>query len=77
MTATIGAILGVVLMYAGLFVAQPMIDAAFGLFIPIEAPALKELLVIGFVLLASAIVSLIPAIRAYKISVSDGMMVKS
>lgn len=77
LTASMGAVLGLGLLYAGLFVAQPIIDGAFGLFLPIEAPAARELLVMLGVVLAGATVSMIPAFRAYRLSLADGMMVRT
>jgi putative ABC transport system permease protein len=77
MMAALGAILGLGLLYAGLVVAQPMVDAAFGLWLPIERPALRELWVLAAVVAAGAIVSLLPAIRAYRMSLADGMMVRN
>ncbi len=77
MTAAVGAVLGLLLLYAGLVIAQPMIDSAFGLWLPIEAPSLRELWVLLGVVVAGAIVSLIPALRAYRISLADGMMVRT
>ncbi|MEP5729626.1 MAG: ABC transporter permease [Sulfitobacter sp.] len=74
--AAIGAILGLGLLYLGLLVAQPMLDAAFGLWLPIEPPALRELWVLLGVVAAGAIVSMVPAFRAYRMSLADGMMVK-
>lgn len=74
--AAIGALLGLVLLYAGLFVAQPLVDQAFGLWLPIEAPTLREAWVLAGVVVAGAIVSIIPAFRAYRMSLADGMMVK-
>ncbi|WP_166418109.1 ABC transporter permease [Cochlodiniinecator piscidefendens] len=75
--SAMGALLGLAFLYIGLIVAQPIIDSAFGLWLPIEAPTQREIWVILAVIGASAIVSLIPAIRAYKTSISDGMMVKT
>jgi putative ABC transport system permease protein len=77
MTAAIGAILGVCLLYAGLVIAQPMLDAAFGLWLPIEAPSVYELWVVLGVIAAGAIVSVVPAVRAYRLSLADGMIVRS
>ncbi|MEQ6202431.1 ABC transporter permease [Sulfitobacter sp. HNIBRBA2951] len=74
--AAIGAVLGLGMLYLGLLVAQPMIDAAFGLWLPIEPPSLRELWVLVGVVVAGAIVSMIPAIRAYRMSLADGMMVR-
>ncbi|MDW3183207.1 ABC transporter permease [Roseobacter sp.] len=75
--AALGALLGLALLYAGLSVAQPMIDSAFGLWLPVTAPSLQELWVILAVVGAGAIVSIVPALRAYRMSLADGMMVRT
>ena len=75
--AAAGAALGFCLLYAGLWIAQPLVDSAFGLWLPIEAPAAREVWLAGAVIVASAIVSLVPALRAYRMSVADGMMVRT
>jgi putative ABC transport system permease protein len=74
--AAIGAILGLALLYVGLFIGQPLIDSAFGLWLPIEAPTMREVWVLLSVVAASAIVSMVPALRAYRMSLADGMMVR-
>ena len=74
--AALGAILGLALLYVGLFVGQPLIDRAFGLWLPIEAPTLRELWAMFGVIVAGAIVSMVPAFRAYRMSLADGMMVR-
>ena len=75
--AAIGAVLGMVLLYAVLSIARPFIDAAFGLYLPIEVPSVRELMVLLAVVLASALVSLFPALRAYRLSLADGMTVRN
>ena len=74
--AAFGAILGLALRYLGLFVGQPLIDSAFGLWLPIEAPTLRELWAMFSVVVSGAIVSMVPALRAYRMSLADGMMVR-
>jgi putative ABC transport system permease protein len=74
--ATIGAILGLALMYLGLYIAQPIIDAKFGLWLPSKAPTLNEFFVLAAVIIASIIASLLPALRAYRLSLADGMLVR-
>jgi putative ABC transport system permease protein len=74
--AAIGALLGLILLYLGLYVAQPLIDSAFGLWIPIDPPTLREAWVLIAVILSGAIVGMVPAIRAYRMSLADGMMVR-
>ena len=77
LTAAVGALSGVVLLYIGLLIAQPMMDNAFGLWLPIEAPSIRELYVLLGVLVAGAIVSMVPAVRAYRLSLADGMIVRT
>ncbi len=74
--AAIGALMGLALLYLSLIVAQPAVDAAFGLWLPIDAPSTRELWVLLGVVAAGAIVSMIPAFRAYRMSLADGMMVR-
>jgi putative ABC transport system permease protein len=77
MMAAVGALLGLLFLYLGLIIAQPILDSAFGLWLPIDAPTIREFWVIIGVICAGAIVSLVPALRAYRMSVADGMMVKT
>lgn len=75
--AALGAILGYFLLYAGLFILQPILDAQLGLFIPIDVPTLRDFLMLFGVIGAAALVSLVPALRAYRMSLADGMMVRN
>lgn len=77
LTAALGAVLGLVLLYIALLVGQPMIDRAFGLWISIDPPTLREMWVLLGVIIAGAIVSMLPALRAYSMSLADGMMVRT
>ncbi|CTQ49478.1 ABC transporter permease [Jannaschia donghaensis] len=75
--AAIGATLGMALLYIGLLILQPVLDGAFGLWLPIEAPTMREVWTMVGVVGAGALVSLVPAIRAYRLSLADGMTVKT
>ena len=75
--AALGALLGLGLLYLGLFIGQPILDREFGLWLAIDPPSLREGWVMLAVIAAGAIVSLVPAIRAYRLSVADGMVVKT
>lgn len=74
--AAIGAVLGILLLYGVLVVARPLIDAAFGLWLPLEAPTAREFWVLAGVVGAAMLASLLPALRAYRLSLADGMMVR-
>ena len=72
--ASLGEVLGVIMLYPALISAQPSIDSNFKIWLPIEAPNLLELALPLIVVCAGAIVSLIPAFRAYKLFIADGMI---
>jgi putative ABC transport system permease protein len=74
--ALAGAVLGVILLYLGLLVFRPWLDAAYGLYLPVDPPGGREALMLAAVVAAAAIVSVLPALRAYRMSVADGMMVR-
>ncbi len=71
-----GTLLGLVLLYLLLFIAQPIIESRFGIFIAIGWPASYELYMLGAVLLSALLVSLIPGYRAYRYSLADGMTIR-
>lgn len=71
-----GILLGLVLLYSLLFVAQPIIESRFGIFINIGWLMRHELLMLAAMLVAGLFVSLIPAYRAYRYSLADGMTIR-
>ena len=73
----IGIIIGLIMLYSSIWVAQPLIEKNYGLFIPITAPNVRELGMISVLLAASFLVGLVPAYFAYKNSLADGMSIRS
>jgi putative ABC transport system permease protein len=71
-----GMALGIFLLYAGLLMLQPLIDRAYGLHLAIDPPRLREWLMLGAIAVAGIAAGLIPAVRAYRLSVADGMTVR-
>ena len=53
-----------------------IVDDLFGLWLPIRAPGARALSVLVGVILAAALASLVPALRAYRLSLADGLTVK-
>ncbi len=72
----LGTVLGTVFLYLGLWVARPWIDAVYGIWLPIGMPSLLEAGVLASMILAGSMVSLVPAFRAYRTSLADGMIVR-
>jgi len=77
LTSFMGAVLGVALLYTTLALTQDTINSLYGLLLPLEWPGLRAFRLIGVVLVAGAIVSLLPAWRAYRMSLADGMMIRT
>lgn len=75
--AAAGALLGLAVLYAGLAVLRPFLDSAFGLYIAPAGLGAREALAVGAVIVAGVLAGLAPAVRAYMISLADGMSVKS
>jgi putative ABC transport system permease protein len=73
----LGILAGVTLLYGGLFALQPYIDRAYGLYIAIAPLKASEVATLGAVALAGILAGLLPALRAYRLSVADGMTVRS
>jgi putative ABC transport system permease protein len=72
-----GVALGTALLYGALFVAQPYIDRAYGLHIAVDPPGRDQMLALAGIVAAGFIAGLLPAIRAYRMSLADGMTVRS
>ncbi|MGF1446570.1 MAG: ABC transporter permease [Pikeienuella sp.] len=69
------AALGLALLYVAIAVLQPFVDTAYGLYLPITPPTSRELWILGAIVAAGTLVSVFPAIRAYRMSLADGMTV--
>jgi putative ABC transport system permease protein len=72
-----GIAMGVAGLYLALLALQPAIDRWFGLYIPVTAPSAYEMGLLGAVLAAGLLAGLLPALRAYKLSLADGMIVRT
>lgn len=71
--STAGAITGFAVVHAALWSASTQVDRLFGLSLGTVIPSVGDLIWIGLAVLSGALVGLIPAIRAYRLSVSDGL----
>lgn len=75
--ALAGALIGMALLYGALALFRPLIDSWFGLWLPIDPPSGREVATLAIVIGAAALASLLPALRAYRLSLADGMMVRT
>ncbi len=72
-----GVTLGGALLYVVLWFARPIVDSRYGLYLPIEAPAVDELASLAAIVVGGVLAGLVPALRAFRLSLADGMIVKT
>lgn len=77
MLTLLGVFLGSLSLYALLVLLRERIDQTYGLYLTINHPQFEELINISGIIIAGFLAALLPAIRAYKISIADGMTVKT
>ncbi|MCP4935055.1 MAG: ABC transporter permease [bacterium] len=73
----LGVVIGVASLYTLLLAVRPFIDRAYGIHLEMSAPSGPELLVLGAIILGGVVAGLLPAWRAYRQSLADGMMVRT
>ena len=74
--AAAGALAGLAVVYALLSVGQSIIEAQAGLFIPIRPPGAIELLLLAAVVTAGFLMGFVPAFKAYRTALHDGLAVR-
>ena len=71
-----GALAGLGLVYGLLAAGQSIVEAQVGLFIPIRPPGPIELLLLGAVVTAGFLMGFVPAFKAYRTALHDGLAVR-
>ena len=74
--AFVGAVLGVALLYALLFALGPVLEARYGIAPARSLPGLFDLGVVGALTAVAALLGLVPALRALRNSVADGLSIR-
>ena len=72
-----GVALGVALLYIALVILRPIVDRLYGLNIGIDALRWGEVQMLAAIVVAGLLAGLLPALRAYRMSVADGMTVRT
>lgn len=71
-----GCVLGVVLVYVALLVAQPVVEDQLGLYLSIDFLSGVELAYLALVVAAGFLIGLVPAARAYRNALADGLTIR-
>lgn len=72
----LGAIVGVGLTYVVLIATQPLIESTFGMLIPIQPLSTVEWAFVGVILVSGFLIGVVPAVKAYRNSLADGLAVR-
>lgn len=75
--AMLGVVCGSLLTYALLLAGRPLLESRFGLVIAVGAPSSRDLAILGAILLAALLIGLFPALRAYRITLTDGLQIRT
>lgn len=73
--AVIGGLIGLALVYLALIVARPLVETRFGLFLPVLPPSAGDAAILGLVAAAGFLAGIVPAWRAYRMTLANGLMV--
>ena len=74
--ALAGVLLGLALLYLGIALAQGYVQASYGLFLPLALPSRYEWALLGAILAAALLMGALPAWRAYRQSLADGLSIR-
>jgi len=74
--ALAGVLLGLLLLYLGIAGAQGFVQANYGLYLPLTLPSRYEWTLLGAILSAALMMGCVPAWRAYRQSLADGLSIR-
>ncbi|MCW1248237.1 ABC transporter permease, partial [Pseudomonas sp. SAICEU22] len=74
--ALAGVTAGLVLLYIGIAAAQGYVQAAYGLYLPLGWPSEYEWTLLAGILVAALLMGSVPAWRAYRQSLADGLSIR-
>lgn len=74
--ALVGILAGIAFLYLGIAIAQAPLQSHYGLYLAFSAPTVHEWQLLGAVLAAGVLIGAIPAWRAYRQSLADGLNIR-
>jgi len=74
--AFLGVLIGFLGLYGILFLIQPYIENLTGLYLEITAPQWNEIILMISIVVGAFLAGIVPALRAYRTSLSDGLMIR-
>jgi len=72
-----GVVVGIGFLYIGLLFAGPLLDRVYGLRLAVALPSWGEARMLAAIVAGGLLAGLVPALRAYRLSLADGMTIKA
>jgi putative ABC transport system permease protein len=73
----LGTVFGLLLLYGLLIAARFVADSWYGLYLSVAPPTERDMAIVGLVIVAGFLAGAVPAYKAYRQSLADGMMVRT
>jgi putative ABC transport system permease protein len=74
--ATLGVAAGIGLTYLLLFIGRPLLEKRSGIFVTVTGLSQTDIAILGGIIIAALLIGLLPAFRAYRNALSDGLQVR-
>jgi putative ABC transport system permease protein len=74
--AALGVAAGIGLTYLLLFVGRPLLEKRSGIFVTVTGLSQTDIAILGGIIIAALLMGLLPAFRAYRNALSDGLQVR-
>jgi putative ABC transport system permease protein len=74
--AALGVAAGIGLTYLLLFVGRPLLEKRSGIFVAVTGLSPTDIAILGGIIIAALLIGLLPAFRAYRNALSDGLQVR-
>jgi putative ABC transport system permease protein len=74
--ATLGVAAGIGLTYLLVLGGRPLLEKRFGIFVAVRGLSASDLAILGGIIAAALLMGLLPAFRAYRNALSDGLQVR-
>ncbi|MCY1281029.1 acidobacterial duplicated orphan permease [compost metagenome] len=74
--ALAGVLLGIGLLYLAIAASQGYVQSQYGLYLPLALPSAYEWALLGAILAAALLMGVVPAWRAYRQSLADGLSIR-
>ena len=74
--AALGVIFGTIWAYLLLFLGRPILQEKFGVFIALNVPSSYDISILALIVLSALFIGSLPAFRAYRNTLSDGLQIR-